>query len=154
MNASKTESLTIKEKHDWYVNKVKTLFTENPAVFILAYLSAVFENQVAYDDNCTLRVPKYAPTLMTISRFVQKTGYDIIILILFIAGLILMIRRGQYFPAVLLGLIYLYFIALSGFTLWQGSRIMYPAQVSWLFPVSIAIHRIYRFIGNKLSTGR
>jgi len=149
MNSSKTEPLTIKEKHDWYINKVKTLFYNNPPVFILAYLSIVGENFVAYEDNCTLRVPDYADGIMYISRLAQKAGIDLIILILSVVGAILFIRQQKHFVAVLLCLLYLYFMALSGFTLWQGSRIMYPAQIAWVYLMSFALYNLCRIAGIK-----
>jgi 4-amino-4-deoxy-L-arabinose transferase-like glycosyltransferase len=148
MNSSKEEPLTIKEKHDWYINKVKSLFYKNPPVFIMAYFSIVGENFIAYEDNCTLRVPKYAAALMHMARLCQKMGIDLIILALSVVGMFLLAGQRQYFLIILLVMTYIYFMALSGFTLWQGSRIMYPAQICWLFPLSLTLYRLGGFIRN------
>ena len=67
-------------------------------------------------------------------------------LILSLIGFIVLLFRRQYYVALILGLIFLYYGLLGGFGPWQGSRYFYPGQISWAILCSISLVTIVQFV--------
>jgi hypothetical protein len=55
---------------------------------------------------------------------------------------VILLYRAHALVGLLAIVIYAYFAVLSGFTFWQGSRIMYPAQYAWILPAVLVWERI------------
>ncbi len=73
-------------------------------------------------------------------------------LALALVGLMIMIGRKQVKLAISLTLICAYFGATSAFTLNQGSRIFYPAQISWSILVATTLTVGFQFAARMFYT--
>ncbi|UCD18250.1 MAG: glycosyltransferase family 39 protein [Candidatus Zixiibacteriota bacterium] len=157
MAQSQARPLSLSEQHDWYLRKLTDLLTDNPFLFVGTYLTIIGANILAYEDNYHFRLPDFRPRLNQYTKLCRRLYVNEIYFILTLFGFISLVHRREVFAAVLLGLIYLYFAALSGFTYWQGSRIFYPAQLSWAFAIAVVLERPVRCLTQsvmRLSAGK
>lgn len=65
-------------------------------------------------------------------------------------GVIILYWEGRRYAAYLLGATFVYFTLFTGFSLWQGSRLHYPAEIGW----SILVACVPVWIFQKLSVVR
>lgn len=135
----KNRSLTYGQINERFFQRLKTLFREDPISFINIYFHTVWENITVFDLYGHFRLPKYKKQLAYWTQLAVSYRITELMLCLSILGLFFLFYRGKVFAALLLALLYIYFVLLSGFTYWQGSRILYPAQASWALLIAAAL---------------
>ncbi len=130
LGALNNGSATYKDKYDWYRSKLVQLFSDDPKSFVKTYLGIVKENILDFEHITELRLPGYEADVRKYMRIPQKDGLQYLMFLGAFAGLVILIVRRNMLAGLLLSGMYLYFAGISGFTFWQGSRILYPGQVS------------------------
>ncbi len=122
--------LTIAEDYQRKQQHLRRMISEHPGWFLAAFLKSVRDNVVARNYFPARQVP-------VLTSFWNRWGYlceKILNPLLFLAtltGLGLLVHAGQRLAWVLLGLTFIYFTLVTGFSFWQGSRLHYPAEMSW-----------------------
>jgi len=143
-------TLTPRQRHDWYFNKLTELFRADPILFGKTYLSIIGYNILAYDDNYHYRLPDYRPQLGWCINLCRKLGINVIFFFITMSGLAILIYRKQVDAGILLGALYLYFAIPSGFTFWQGSRIFYPAQLAGAVFIAIVLELFWSGLAQRI----
>ncbi|MBN2227636.1 MAG: glycosyltransferase family 39 protein [candidate division Zixibacteria bacterium] len=144
-------SLTPSPKHrrDWYLARLSALFRADPILFVKTYVSIIGYNILAYDDNYHFRFPDYRHGLDTVVSWLRTCGINIMVFLLTLCGAAILFYRKEYSAVIPLGLFYLYFALLSGFTFWQGSRIFYPAQLAGACFLAITLDALRTAISRR-----
>ena len=112
------------------------LIKRYPWEVMTTFFGLVYENISEKDSLHYMQLPQF----QGIWRKIRK-GYKLCIrlsLILMVIGCFQLWRAKKYLSLVVLLTIYAYFALISGLTFWQGSRILFPAQVSWAILISAA----------------
>ncbi|MFH1700327.1 MAG: phospholipid carrier-dependent glycosyltransferase [Candidatus Zixiibacteriota bacterium] len=118
----------------------KKVMTEYPLLSVKMLAQNINSNVHCESELHGAQVPEIMPLYRRIIKNVYKKGLNYRETLLCLLGLAWMIRKKQYLPAILLSMIWVYFAILSGFTLWQGSRIFYPGQISTSILMAAAIY--------------
>ncbi len=135
------DGITNKAENQYYLKVLKDLIANHPRKLFKAYTELVIENTLAADGMTEYLLRKNYDEIRELVRQPEKLYINYIPVIATIAGLIILFVSGRKPESIILAGIYAYFILTSGFTFWQGSRVCYPAQISWsiLFGVT-AVH--------------
>jgi len=161
MEVIKNRPPTPRERNDWYTQKLWSQFTEDPVSFAQTYFSVVWENMTAADLTTRNQFPKYDEELKVYRGVIERYKISTVIICLSVLGFFFLLANGSRAPSILLGLLYIYFAFVSGFTYWQGSRIFFPAQASYaiflasvvFFPMKYACHTMTKVNWAELASG-
>lgn len=149
--ASKDGPLTRGEQNEWYINKVKSLFVDDPISFTITFLSIVKENMFAPDQYTQLRMPKKQHWVRQYISFSFRNNFHLVLALMSSVGAATLVFKRYTLGAATLILCYLGIAFTSGFTFWQGSRIFYPAQVAWSVFVAVAIYYPFMALSSRFT---
>jgi hypothetical protein len=103
----------------------------------------VLENMTAGNKVLARQIPMLARFTNVLDPAMREwLGY--LLIILTVAGLVTMAIRGHASAAWLLGLTYVYFSLPVGLSIWQESRLHYPAEMAWAIVVAYLAVEVFR----------
>jgi hypothetical protein len=132
--------LNYAEANQWYTSKLKDLFRYDPSSFVNTYLGIVEENIFDVDHIAELRMPAYKWRVRSFTLRPTRYNLDIVAFILAGIGVLILFAKRMPLLALLLPSLYLYFAGISGFTFWQGSRILYPGLLPMAILMGVAVY--------------
>lgn len=119
---------------------------ENPRELLLAYLSSV-ENNVHNESGLQeLQLPKWAGAFNAAWAFIFKYKLNYRVTVMAAIGCLMLLYQRKYRLLVALLLIYGYFAALAGFSMWQTSRIFYPGEIAWAVLMAVPLAALYEWV--------
>jgi hypothetical protein len=104
---------------------------DHPMQMGKALVKNIIDNIHCESELQYLQLPEWRQGFSRLAQVIYSKGLDYRASLLALIGLILLIWRHKYRPALILAFIWIYFALFSGLTLWQGSRIFYPGQIAW-----------------------
>lgn len=130
---------TFSEKHNEDVRIVMETLQNNPVAMVRIFLSSVVLNVLMESDHLhDYQLPQFGVIWTKLDPFL--TGIGPLLFILFCTGLVQLLRSSSSGLAVIVILAtYFYFALMSGFTFFQGTRIFFPAQMSWTILVALSL---------------
>jgi len=141
----------IKDKNQTYPTEIREILFSYPSEFMKTYLQLVWGNVRDINYIPRIHFPDYKDTVMKFEyRFLKRFQINYMPLILSLIGLTILIFRHQYYAAFVLGLTFFYYVVLVGFGRWQGSRLFYPAQISWAVLSGISLVALVQLAGRAL----
>ncbi|MBU0982553.1 MAG: glycosyltransferase family 39 protein [candidate division Zixibacteria bacterium] len=144
--AAEVDSLRIAENR--HVNRVfpaharltlMNLLLDHPATTTHVLLKNIRDNTNDPWNLGPIVLPQWKNEISNLARRMARTGLKYRVSLLALIGLIIMLVRRHYRPALVLTSVYVYYAALSGFSLWQGNRIFYPGQISWAILCAVTL---------------
>jgi len=122
--------LSMADTYRMYSAAASRVFTSYPGESIDTYRALVWENLHAVNELYRFQLPQFMPRILDMMWWMKNRSLNYLSFWLSLAGLglLLIFRRWQ--AGVFLGLLYLYFVSMIGFTQWQGSRLFYPGQMA------------------------
>ena len=131
------QHLSVRDAYAMYAQHARQLLAEHPAVFIQTYFSCVRDNILAGNELYLVQLPQSAGVISTWMGYVHKRFLRWAIVALTAFGFGLMAYRRQWAAVLFLGVLYVLLAVMVGFGMWQGSRLFFPAEISW--PVAVAV---------------
>jgi len=111
-----------------------SIFRSNPAMMAYTLVKNAFINVLDIDyihrDVISLTRQEQVRNQVLLGRV------SLLVFLSFWSGLAVFFWRPKDFRMLLLIAMYLYFALMSGVSIWQGSRLFFPAQTSWIIIVS------------------
>jgi len=132
-------TLTPAERYSLFRLRAYEVWELYPREMIKTYLHWTWRNLTAISRSHRLLMPEFSRTMIPWERTITGWKLNYICLVLSIIGMALLLTRREYWTAVILGAVYLYYIPLIGFTAGQGARIFFPAQISWAILIGIVL---------------
>ena len=77
-------------------------------------------------------------------------GLGLYIQVCSLVALLLLLAEKEFLAATMLGSLYFYFAVGGGVTYWTGSRVFFPAQISWAILLVLMHHRAGRLLARLL----
>jgi hypothetical protein len=117
----------------------KAIFMANPFGVIGTYLRITWEN---INDICYYHralFPNNKGGLIKWEYYIKNHLLNYVNFALCLAGFGLLLMQRKYRQFIILFTLYLYYAALVGLTLWQGSRIFFPGQIAAVILIAIVI---------------
>jgi Dolichyl-phosphate-mannose-protein mannosyltransferase len=149
LRETNNSNLTYREINDLYTAKFMELLRRDPLSFIKTYLGIVKENVLAVDQIAQLRMPGYESEIVRIVETPSEYGFNIAMIALAALGLVILFSKRMMLSALMLSALYLYFAGLSGFTFWQGSRILFPGMLSMALLVAAGLYYPTEWLKNR-----
>ena len=135
--------------------RVVAEFKIRPTEMLGIYLHNMLRNSVHYNYAVGKQVPAMKGFMDVLNRIVWH-GLGYLLIVLTAVGIVVMALRGQRFAAWLLAATYISFTAPVGASIWQGSRLHYPAEMAWSIVVAylaVATYNRLRSIRSGRFTG-
>jgi len=79
-------------------------------------------------------------------------NYGLFVLLATLIAIIYLCINGNIKTVLVAGLLYFYFVVLSGFVIAQGPRIMYPAQIGWVVLIAMAMDIAWTKVSGRFKT--
>lgn len=129
---------TIYQRHEFDLCVIRDTVKAYPLETISAYLANVWTNVTSESYVQRANVPQLDGLWNFYSkRFASNLG--VFLVVLHVVGVWLMIRRGRWSAATILGVCYVYLALITGASFWQGSRLFLPAQPLWAIGSATAL---------------
>ena len=124
---------------------------EHPGRLTYAYLRNISENMHNEYGLQDVQFPKWAPGFNKTWSFLteKKLNYRVTLLAVIGCAFLLIERRYRLLLALLM--VYGYFAAMAGCSMWQTSRIFYPGEIAWTILVAFPLVRLFNFFRGKFS---
>jgi predicted lysophospholipase L1 biosynthesis ABC-type transport system permease subunit len=107
---------------------------------------ANMEANIEATDNFTYsQLPTLRKVMELVNRQMEVWGGATLAILSLIALALLTIRRNH-LAWMLLGVTYVYFTVIVGFSIWQGSRLHYSAEMAWSILLAYLIVQMYNSI--------
>lgn len=116
---------------------LKKYMREHPGTLFSAYLRNISENVHNEYGLQDVQLPEWAHSFDTFWSFITRKKLNYRVTFFAALGSLILLRRREYRLLTALLLIYGYFAALSGCSMWQTSRIFYPGEIAWSILVAI-----------------
>jgi 4-amino-4-deoxy-L-arabinose transferase-like glycosyltransferase len=103
------------------------------------YVLLIWEN---LNTVCFLHrylMPEYNYIIIPIEDKIKNTDLKYICVIMSALGLLSLFLMRRFFPAIVLGTTYFYFLASIGSFRWQGYRHFFPGQIAWTILIAVFI---------------
>lgn len=123
-----------------FIEMVKT----NPLLISEQFLENMHENIICGNFIPNVQIPDAKP-LWDDWAEVNKYFFGYFLIVTTLSGLIILYRRKSFLAFVLLGMIYFYFTFFTGFSMWQGSRLHYPAEISFSILSAVAVIELFQY---------
>jgi len=107
------------------------LIADYPWLTLKVYLENVRHNIHTDWGKQYYYLPEWDGTLRAFTSWTDKKGLNYRLSLLALIGVVILVRRRNYRLLIILLALYGYFALLSGFSVFQGSRVFYPAQAAW-----------------------
>lgn len=141
------DSATVESFHAADMHYAPPVIKEHPWAVMGAYLSLTWENVTAINYLNRLLLPESQGGVFRFEHFISNNHVTRLEFWLAIAGLLILLIRRQFKPAMFLGLMFVYFALIIGFTRWQGSRLFFPAEMASLILVAISLTSLGQLAG-------
>ncbi len=126
-------------------NRVSEMFRSHP-VWVVRTALAIMESNIKAEDAFTHgQIPALKKPLNFVDSQMRLWGGLTLAVLSLLALLLLLIRRNH-LAWILLGGTYVYFTLMCGFSIWQGSRLHYPAEMAWSILIAYLIVQLYNAI--------
>lgn len=135
--------LTLKDQYILLRENAMRVFKENPSGFIHIYFSNVWKNMNTLNYLPRATFPSIANRLISFEEFLKRNSLQYLNFILSILGLLILFFTKRYYTGFILLLIYFYYAVLMGSSLWQGTRLFYPAQIAAVILMSITFYSVF-----------
>jgi hypothetical protein len=157
LQVANKQQLSAAEEFSLLRSKTTEVFSSSPLSMVRVYAHQTWENLTERDYLHLDLLPKLSQaTLARIGIF--NRGHAFVWLSL--AGLAALIWKRRFTPALILGLLFLYYASMIGFTKWQGSRLFYPGLIPGavlcamaLVTVTRSIQSVARWVNVRLQIG-
>jgi len=130
---AREDSVGISNFVDYYDNtrnRVVREFKTHPNWMLKTYWFNLEQNIAEPNYYPRKQLPIDEKYTRWVERACSKSVSNYLVLISLVSLLMLLIRRS-WLPFMLLGATYFYFSLIVGLSLWQGSRLHYPAEIAW-----------------------
>lgn len=144
------DSRTMKSIHEADIHFAGQVISEHPWSVMGAYLSLTWENIIEINHLNRLLLPQSQTSVIKYEYFILDNHINRLGFWLLIAGLSVLLIRRQFKPALFLGLLFIYFALIIGFTRWQGSRLFFPAEMTSVILIGITLTSLGQFVGRVL----
>ncbi|MCK4607777.1 MAG: glycosyltransferase family 39 protein [candidate division Zixibacteria bacterium] len=121
---------TTAQKYTRFKDQFMQFASEHPRWVVKAFFQNVAENMKSANYFARDQVPVLSSLWWTLIVATERWSSHAIAVISLI-GLMIMVFHRRYYAALLLGGGFVYVTLVIGFSLWQGSRLHYPAEISW-----------------------
>ncbi len=127
-----------------YSSAARKALAAHPLEMLRTYIRLVWQNMNESNELVRVQLPKYKWTILEKMYWLRDQGLHVLPFWLTVAGFILMLVTGRWRALVFLGLYYVYFASMMGFTQWQGSRLFYPSQAASLISTGFLFAFLWR----------
>lgn len=110
--------------------RVSEAVRSHPVWLIRTALANMEGNIEAMDYYTYRQIPALKKPMELLDRHMRGWGGATLAILTLVALVILVIRRNH-LAWILLGVTYSYFTLITGFSIWQGSRLHYSAEMAW-----------------------
>ena len=126
------------------------LLRDHPGPCIVTYLDNL--DKSVHTDWGTLQgqFPRWWRGINEFSHSMEEWPFRYRVTLLSLIGLLILVYRRRFALGAALLAVYVYFALLAGMTLWQGTRIFHPAQISWSILVAVELVESSRWIIKKV----
>lgn len=157
-----TDAETIQYNQAFVAHAKETLrqmVRQQPWLTLSIYLENVRHNILTDWGKQYYYLPEWNDSLRAITSWTDKKGLNYRVSLLALIGAVMLFRRRRFRLLIVLIAVYVYFALLSGFSVNQGSRVFYPAQIAWAVLVAYPLLWLYERAANRwrrrsLSHGR
>jgi len=139
LDSTGQETFTLGQEHDFIRDRAKQTLSDHPEEVLSTYVDLLWQNinEISYLHR--LVIPELNATTIPIEYWYKDRWLNYLSFTLTMIGLVILICTARYRPAIILGLVYVYFIPLSGFAAHQGSRIFLPAQTASAILIAVVL---------------
>ena len=121
---------------------------------VKTYLLLTWENVNEINYLHRHLLPKYKRWMIRAEYVIKDYRLNYLNFVLSMIGLGILLWQRRFKIAVVLGSVYFYYVAMVGFTRWQGSRLFLPAQIAWAVLIAVTLIWAYRMFGHLLEVIR
>ena len=112
------------------------------------YLMLTWENVNEINYLHRHLLPKYKRWMIGAEYVIKDHWLNYLNFVLSVIGLGILLWQRRFRIAVVLGSVYFYYVAMVGFTRWQGSRLFFPAQIAFAVLIAVTLVWVYRMFGH------
>ena len=142
------------DQYRMYGAATKEVIIHHMREWVNSYLGLVWENVNSINEIYRLQLPQQSFYILDRMYWLLNHKLNFLNFWLSMVGFMFMLVRRRWRAFLFLGMLYLYFVLMVGFTQWQGSRLFFPAQISWSVAVAVSLvvagHGGWQFIGRLL----
>ena len=141
-------SLAYEDRNILYSDKVRKVVMAHPIQFMRTYFSIIWENMNAVNELYRVQLPEYCWQIVGFMYRMRDNYYYYHWVTFFsLLSFVILLWRRNWRVFLTLVIFYGYFVAMMGFTRWQGSRLFYPAEITKTILIALLIIEIIRLIG-------
>lgn len=129
----------------------RSALREHPIPMAKRFLISAYHNTTRGSQYHPMQLPQFTRLWDTLRPITQTRAGQVVLVLAFLGAVSLLAGAGHRGAALILLLNYLYVTGISGMEFWQGSRICYPAQVSWAILVAVTLDRCVA-LGRRLAS--
>lgn len=123
-------------------------FKKHPDWIMLQFVENIYRNIVTGNYIPTQQIKSMDSTWRSIGE-INKYFFGPLLYLLTFMALIFLYRRRNFVPLSVLGLNYVYFTFITGFSMNQGTRLHFPAEISFSILTAFVVCEILRIIKEK-----
>ena len=142
--------LTLADHFRLNLIETRKVLAEHPGEMAITYLDFTWKNVNEINQFHRHLIPQFNNKLVPMERRIRDSGLNKLCFVLSVVGLGLLLFKGQYWCALVLGSVYFYYASLIGFTRWQGSRLFLPGQIAWAILVAVVLIALWRAVNRRL----
>jgi 4-amino-4-deoxy-L-arabinose transferase-like glycosyltransferase len=132
------EKISIKDLHHERIHFILRLIRYHPWAIIKSFITSAWANMYATDYLHYVQLrQEWWKGIDPIYRWADHICFLFVTL-----GILKLFLAREYIGLCMILSIYAYFALFSGFNFWQGSRILFPTQISWNILLAIGLHWI------------
>ena len=131
-------------------SRVLQLSIEHPWTAISTFSRNCFNNANTQYGIILYILPDWRESVLSVVRWIDKKGLNYRSMVLVAIGALLLIRRRRFAVVSTLLTVHLYFGLTAGFTVTQGYRIFYPAQMTGAILMAYPLLEGYEYIRRKM----
>jgi hypothetical protein len=129
------------------------LLVDYPWFTLGVYLENVRHNILTDWGKQYYYLPEWGGALRATTSWTDKKGLNYRVALLGLIGAVMLLHRRRYRLLIILLSLYVYFALLSGFSVFQGSRVFYPAHAAWAVPVAYPLLWVWDWVGKRIRSG-
>jgi 4-amino-4-deoxy-L-arabinose transferase-like glycosyltransferase len=138
------DSLTWGDEYRAYTEAVRGTVQRYLWAMLDEYRKLIWENIGAMNELYHSQIPLHKDEIAEVMNRMKGYGLHYAAFCLGLVSGMIMLWRRRWRLLIFLGMVYVYFALMVGFTRWQGSRLFYPGQIAW----SVAIGFLVIAIGD------
>lgn len=152
-----TDAETIRYNQAFVLHSKETLrqmVRQHPWLTLSIYLDNVRHNILTDWGKQYYYLPQWNGSLRAITSWTDKKGLNYRVSLLALIGAVMLFKLRKFRLLIILIALYIYFALLCGFSVNQGSRVFYPAQIAWSVLVAYPLLWLWDWAARRLRLAR